>query len=105
MGFTFMHQQPPGVNAAGNAAAQVARDALADLGNCLGPSAGAAAANPGWTSSGPLAECAGAWSAHLAELINRTSRLAENLHLSANLYDEADRRSAAVLRDFHAQPK
>ena len=96
----FVHQEPPGVSSAGSAAAKTADDARQDLKNCLDPSADAAGANPGWASSKALTGCATAWSAHLTDLIDRTSHLADSLHVAARVYSDADQQAADVLHEF-----
>jgi uncharacterized protein YukE len=98
----LVHMAPPGVSSAGSAAAKTADDARQDLKNCLDPSADAAAANPGWASAKALTGCATAWSRHLTDLINRTSHLAESLHVAAKVYADADQQAAGVLHEFRA---
>ncbi|MEU7525273.1 type VII secretion target [Saccharothrix sp. NPDC042600] len=69
--------------------------------NSLEPSSTAASANPGWLSSGALAECRQAWSDHLVGVIERTAEAAEKLRESAKDYEDVERRVAEALDDLH----
>ncbi|WP_405527393.1 type VII secretion target [Streptomyces avidinii] len=71
-------------------ASSAAEKALENLRKSLDSSDTAAGGHHGWASAGALKRCATAWEDHMVDLGKQMNTMADNLHTTANAYDNTD---------------
>ncbi len=101
-----IHIRPEGLHRASGALSTTSAHLGQRSGHWLDGSLSAAAAYPHWEAGPALRECAQAWQAHMASVVQQVQTYAEQLRDSAHSYDaaneEAGRRFDLAAADLDA---